>query len=114
VEIRRPTEVDGLAIVSLVLGIASFVVFPFFLLGPLAMYMGHRADTRIRQSGGTVGGAGLALAGRILGAVAFTIGLLLLALALALVSATSVRTHWTHVQALPAQQVQSVSVHAGP
>jgi uncharacterized protein DUF4190 len=114
VEIRRHHEVDGLAIASLVLGIASIVVFPFFLLGPLAMYLGHRADQRIRSSGGTLGGSGLALAGRILGAVAFTIGLLLIAVVMALLSSSSMRHPWSRVQALPPQQVQSVSVHSGP
>ena len=112
-EIRRPGETDGLAIVSFVLGVASLVVFPFFLLGPVAMYLGHRAEARIRVSQGTLGGAGLALAGRILGAISFAVGLLLLAAVMALISWSSVRTPYSHVRALPPQQVQ-VPAHSAP
>lgn len=61
----------GEAVASMVLGIVA--VFPFcafgIVLGPLAFFLGQSALRRIRASGGTVGGAGMAEAGRILGII---------------------------------------------
>jgi uncharacterized protein DUF4190 len=65
---------DGLAIGALVTGILSVICFWICLglvLGPAAAIMGFIARQRISASGGTVGGGGLALAGLILGIVAF-------------------------------------------
>lgn len=66
---------DGLAIGSLITGILSLVCFwPFclgILLGPAAAIMGFISRQRVSASGGTVGGAGLGLAGLILGVVGF-------------------------------------------
>jgi len=64
---------DNQAVVALVLGICS--VFCCFL-GPVAFFLGNSALRRIRASGGTLGGEGMAQAGRILG----IIGTILLAL----------------------------------
>lgn len=64
---------DNQAVVALVLGICS--VFCCFL-GPVAFFLGNSALRRIRGSGGTVSGEGMAQAGRILG----IIGTVLLAL----------------------------------
>ena len=65
--IATPTT-PGIAITSLVLGILAFTCF-----GPLsgipAIICGHKARTRIAASGGTLGGAGMGLAGLILGYV---------------------------------------------
>ena len=55
---------NGMAIASLVCGIAGWVVFPF--VAPLlAIIFGHVARGQIRQSG--EGGGGMALAGLLLG-----------------------------------------------
>lgn len=64
---------SGLAIASLILGIAGFVL-PFVLPSIAAIILGFMARSRIRQSG--QGGRGIALAGIILGFVAilFAIG----------------------------------------
>jgi hypothetical protein len=62
---RRPN--DGQATLSLVLGIISVVCCA--ILGPVAFFVGNSSLTRIRASGGTLGGEGLAQAGRILGII---------------------------------------------
>lgn len=59
-------ETPTLAIVSLVLGILSFVCLGPFL-GIPAIITGHLAYSRIKRSQGALGGAGLALAGLIVG-----------------------------------------------
>ncbi len=59
---------------SLILGILSVVCCA--ILGPVAFFIGNGSLGRIRASGGSLGGAGLAQAGRILG----IIGTILLAL----------------------------------
>ena len=62
------TKNAGIAVASLILGICSFLC-----LGPLtgipAIICGHVAQSRIRKSGGTLGGNGFALAGLIMGYV---------------------------------------------
>ncbi len=68
------TRTDGLAIASLVCGILGLVCFFVCLgalLGPAAAIMGFISRQRIASSGGTLGGGGMALAGLILGIVAF-------------------------------------------
>ena len=54
------------ALVSLIFGILSWVVLP--LIGPIvAVVAGHMARAEIRRSEGQVGGAGMAMAGLVLG-----------------------------------------------
>ncbi|MEN8846513.1 MAG: DUF4190 domain-containing protein [Akkermansiaceae bacterium] len=60
-------KASGLAVASLVCGIAGFI-FTIFT-GIPAIIMGHMALSRIKASGGTIGGGGIALAGTILGYV---------------------------------------------
>jgi hypothetical protein len=55
---------NGLAIASLVCACAGFL---FFVPGVLGVIFGFIARSQIRQSGGTQGGDGLALAGIIVG-----------------------------------------------
>lgn len=55
-----------MAVASLVLGILGWV-FPFLLFSIGAVVCGHIARNEIRNSGGSVGGGGLAMAGLILG-----------------------------------------------
>src|SRR5712692_2467937 len=61
---------DGLAIGSLICGIVGIVCLGI-VLGPAAAIMGFISRQRIVSSGGTLGGGGLAIAGLILGVVAF-------------------------------------------
>lgn len=69
----------GLAIWSLVLGILSVVLCWIGMLAAIpAVVCGHVAHSRIRNSGGTLNGAGMALAGLILGYVAIGLAVLLI------------------------------------
>ncbi len=64
-----------LAIVSLITGILGWSIFPF--IGSIvAVITGHLAKKEIRESGGMMGGDGMALAGLILGYTAIGIGIL--------------------------------------
>lgn len=60
------TKTSGLAITSLVFGILS-VTCCGLISGIVAIITGHIARSRIKSGGGTEGGAGLALAGLIMG-----------------------------------------------
>jgi hypothetical protein len=55
-----------LAIVSLVCGIGAYVILPF-IAAIAAVITGHLAKKEIKESGGTIKGAGMATAGLILG-----------------------------------------------
>jgi type II secretory pathway pseudopilin PulG len=55
-----------LAITSLIFGILSVTILPFLASVP-AVIFGHVAQSKIKQSNGRVGGAGMALAGLIMG-----------------------------------------------
>jgi Domain of unknown function (DUF4190) len=68
---------DGLAIASLVIGIASILCSVGCLgiiLGPTAAIMGFISRQRISTSGGALGGGTLALVGLILGILGFVAG----------------------------------------
>ncbi len=62
--VARTKKTNGLAIASLVCGCAGFL---FFIPAILAVVFGFVARTQIRQSAGTQGGDGLAVAGIIVG-----------------------------------------------
>lgn len=64
-----PAQKDStLAILSLVFGIASYLVVP--VIGSLAaIILGHIAKSEIKKSNGTLSGNGLATAGLVLGYV---------------------------------------------
>ena len=68
---------DGLAVVSLVCGIASIVLCLGPLTGIVAVVCGHMARGRIARSSDTLAGAGMALAGLILGYFSFVWALVL-------------------------------------
>lgn len=64
-----------MAIVSLVSGILSWLFLP--VIGSIvAIITGHMARGEINRSNGTIGGAGLALAGLILGYANVIVGVL--------------------------------------
>ncbi|MDB4283365.1 DUF4190 domain-containing protein [Akkermansiaceae bacterium] len=62
---QEKPKTSGLAIASLICGLAGFILTIF--TGIPAIVMGHMALSRIKASGGTIGGGGIALAGTILG-----------------------------------------------
>ncbi len=77
---------NGMAVAALICGIAQF--FGFWLLGTIpAVVLGHMARTRIRQTGEQ--GAGMALAGLILGYVGLALSVVAVILLVVLVAAAS-------------------------
>jgi len=68
-------QTSGFAISSLVLGILGVVIGWFTLVIPaiLAVIFGHIARSKIRQSGGTITGDGMAIAGLVMGYLVFSI-----------------------------------------
>jgi hypothetical protein len=68
-------SINSMAIVSLVAGIAGYVIPHPFIAGIVAIVTGHMARRQIRQTG--EGGSGFALAGLILGYVHLLLSVLL-------------------------------------
>jgi hypothetical protein len=88
---------NTLAVISLVCGLASFVVLPL-IAGVVAVVTGHIARGQIRQTGED--GSGFALAGLILGYVnivlvliALTVSVILVIVGVGLLAASSTQTH---------------------
>ena len=65
--VAAPQQTSGLAIASMILGIASIVMCLGPLAGIPAVIMGHMANSDIRKSGGLVGGSGMVIAGLVTG-----------------------------------------------
>jgi Domain of unknown function (DUF4190) len=81
-----PGQTNGLAVAALVCGIAQ--IFFWVLAGIPAIILGHVARSRIRQTGEQ--GAGMALAGLILGYVGLALAIIFIILIIAV--ASSVQT----------------------
>ena len=75
-----PAETNGLAIASLACGLAQFAFGPLATIPAIAL--GHMARSQIRRTGEQ--GAGLALAGLVLGWGAVILGIVLIAVGLAM------------------------------
>ncbi|PKQ28718.1 MAG: hypothetical protein CVT63_01325 [Candidatus Anoxymicrobium japonicum] len=76
---RRAPQTDGMAVASLVLGIAGFFCCPL-ISGILAVIFGYMARRNIKESGGALGGDSMATAGIILGYVQLGLTLLFIAI----------------------------------
>lgn len=79
-----PKKDSGLAIASLVCGIAAWIIFPV-VAAIAAVVTGHLAKKEIRESGNTLGGDGMALAGLLMGYIQlgmFALAVLVVILAL--------------------------------
>ena len=72
-----PKKDSGLAIASLVCGIAAWIIFPI-VAAIAAVITGHLAKKEIRDSNGTMSGDGMALAGLLMGYI--QLGLFVLAI----------------------------------
>ena len=70
-----PPKTNPLATISLIAGVVQFVCF-YFIGAIVAIVTGHIARSQIRRSNGTQGGAGMALAGIILGYVGLVLSVL--------------------------------------
>jgi Domain of unknown function (DUF4190) len=82
---------DGLAIASLIVGILSLLCCGI-ILGPAAAIMGFISRNRIAQSGGAIGGGGLAMAGLILGIVGFLLWIVIVIVEIAAAGRNSFTT----------------------
>ncbi|MCW2760276.1 MAG: hypothetical protein JWR85_477 [Marmoricola sp.] len=76
----QPQRTSPLAIVSLVLGILGIPCCSFFVLGVAAAVTGFIARKQIGDSNGQLKGAGMAMAGLVLGIIGTIVGLVLLIL----------------------------------
>lgn len=72
----QPSQVPN-AVAALVLGILSIVFCP--LCGPVAWALGRNGEQAADAAGGTVGGRGLATAGKVLGMIGTLLLLLIIA-----------------------------------
>jgi Domain of unknown function (DUF4190) len=78
------TQTSNLAIVSLVMGVACWMVLP--VIGSIiAIVCGHMARAEIRRSLGTIEGDGMALAGLILGYIHIAFVLLVIAIVVVMI-----------------------------
>jgi hypothetical protein len=84
VMVTAPARTNGLAIASLACGLAQFAVGPLATIP--AIVLGHMARSQIRRTGEQ--GAGLALAGLVLGWGAVILGIVLIAAGLAIAAGT--------------------------
>ena len=82
--VATPAKTNGLAIASLACGLAQFAVGPLATVP--AIVLGHMARSQIRRTGEQ--GAGLALAGLVLGWGAVILGIVLVAVGLAIAAGT--------------------------
>ena len=76
-----PKKDSGLAIASLVCGIAAWIIFPV-VAAIAAVITGHLAKKEIRESGNTLGGDGMALAGLLMGYIQLGLFVLFLIIAI--------------------------------
>jgi len=88
--IALPT--DSQATVALVLGILSLLPC-FWVVGPVAIFIGNAARRRIELAGGVIGGGGLATAGMVMGIIGtvFLVLLVLYGIAVAIGIANALR-----------------------
>jgi hypothetical protein len=75
------SRTDARAAASLAFAILGLIFalplgVPGMIAGPIAYFLGRNARTRIAESGGALGGASAANAGRILGVIATAVGCL--------------------------------------
>ena len=82
---RGPTPTNGLAIASLACGVAQFAFGPLPTIP--AIVLGHMARHQIKRTGEQ--GAGMALAGLLLGWAAVVLGVLAIVLGIAVIVSTS-------------------------
>jgi uncharacterized protein DUF4190 len=82
--VTQPARTNGLAIASLACGLAQFVFGPLATIP--AIVLGYMARSQIKRTGEQ--GAGLALAGLILGWGAVILGIVIIAVGLAIATGT--------------------------
>ncbi|WP_009959511.1 DUF4190 domain-containing protein [Verrucomicrobium spinosum] len=89
-EYHSPT--NGLAIAALVMGIISIFTFGLCGIGSIiTIVLGHMALTRVRQSGGSLGGKGMAVAGLVMGYASIALAIVGILASLALPTFTRIQ-----------------------
>jgi len=78
-----PPKTSTLAVWSLVLGILSLACFSIFAAIP-GIICGHKALSRIKHSGGTIAGHGLAIAGLVTGYIGLALAIVFVPMMLAI------------------------------
>lgn len=74
-----PGRTPGKAVAALVVGIATFVLFPLaIVLGPIALVLGIKALGEVKRSPPGTPGQGMAIAGTVLGGLGILLGLTVL------------------------------------
>ena len=89
-----PPKTSALAIWSLVLGILSLTCFSIFSAIP-GVICGHKALSRIKGSGGTMSGQGLAIGGLVTGYIGMAMAIFLVPMMLAIAIPNFVRARET-------------------
>lgn len=89
-EYHSPT--NGMAIAALVMGIISIFTFGLCGIGSIVtIILGHMALTRVRQSGGSLGGKGMAVAGLVMGYASIALAIVGILASLALPTFTRIQ-----------------------
>ena len=91
---KPPARREGLAVISFVLGIASFVLCLSAISGIPAIICGYIARSRARRAPTQYGGAGFAMAGIVLGYVSILFSLVVAALLLPAISKAHRSAQW--------------------
>ena len=86
------SRTPAVAIWSLILAVLSFTCGWLFTAIP-AVICGHIARSKIRKSGGTIGGRGIATAGLILGYIALVLGIMGIPLLVSMIGSDRERLH---------------------
>ncbi|MBC7932031.1 MAG: DUF4190 domain-containing protein [Rubrivivax sp.] len=107
-------QASGFATASLVFGILSYVGFVIVGAPIVAVVCGHIALSRIKHSGGRIGGRGLAIAGLVLGYVALAISVAVLLFLLGIAGLGSKmesdqRQHDTRVKAQESERARAAA-----
>lgn len=106
-------QTSGKAVASLILGIANgLFLFLFFPLAILAIVFGHISRSEIKKSGGRLTGAGMALAGLILGYASLSVLPLLLIAAIAIPNLLSARQRANEQSAIYALRAITVAAES--
>jgi hypothetical protein len=92
----RPLPTDGMAVASLIMGVVSFVFCPL-LAAALAIIFGYVAKGNIRNSGGTLGGDGMATFGIVLGFINLAVTALVIIIVIIAVVAGTHTNGWSMI-----------------
>src|SRR5262245_13824925 len=91
-DLQPVARIVPIAVCSLVLAILSFTCGWLFTAIP-AVICGHIACSKIRKSGGTLGGKNIAVAGLVLGYIGVALGIMGIPLLVSMIQSDRERSH---------------------